>query len=109
MAHEGKNTHRLSREPLERKFHDEWKNMHEHGNTIGYILGDNNEPAVLSERDEMVAATVIQWLGSPVGQGFLDAVMGEDPATEVVDFHAQFPARAICPPLPVGTKLYVRK
>lgn len=78
MAHEGKNIHRLSREPLERKFHDEWKHMHEYGNTIGYILGDNNEQAVLTERDETVAATVIQWLGSPVGQGFLETVMGED-------------------------------
>lgn len=78
MAHEGKNIHRLSREPLEKKFHDAWKARQEYGNTLGYILGDNNEPAILSERDEMVAATVIQWLGSPVGQGFLDIVLGED-------------------------------
>lgn len=78
MAHEGKNIHRLLREPLEQKFHDEWKNIHQRSNTLNYILGDNNEPAVLSERDEMVAATVIQWLGSPVGQGFLETVMGED-------------------------------
>lgn len=77
MAHEGKHTNRLSREPLEQKFHDEWKLQQQYGNTLEYILGDNNERAVLSERDEMVAATVIQWLGSPVGQNFLRDVLGE--------------------------------
>lgn len=32
-------------------------------------------PAQVSLRDEMIAATVIQWLGSPVGSCFLRDVL----------------------------------
>jgi hypothetical protein len=38
MAHDGKNVHRLSREPLEWKFHDEWKKHQEQNHTLEYIL-----------------------------------------------------------------------
>lgn len=38
---------------------------------LEYLMGDGATRGVVSDRDELVAATVIQWLGSPVGQGFL--------------------------------------
>lgn len=86
MAHEGKSIGRLKQNPRERVFHDAWKHEQElGGHVLEYILGDNNQRAVLTDRDELVAATVIQWLGSPVGQFFLaetqaraDQVMLED-------------------------------
>jgi hypothetical protein len=41
-------------------------------NTLEFILGKNNERAYdVTHRDRVVAATVIQWLGSPVGQSWL--------------------------------------
>ena len=75
MAHIGKNTHRLSSNPLEKTFHDAWKEENKYGNLLEYILGDNNEKAVLSNRDEMVAASVVQWLGSPVGEDFVRSIL----------------------------------
>lgn len=42
------------------------------------IMSKNNRPALLSQRDWDVASTVIQWLGSTVGQAFLRDVMGEE-------------------------------
>ena len=40
---------------------------------LDYLLAeDSNYPkGEVTERDRKVAATVIQWLGSPVGQSFL--------------------------------------
>jgi hypothetical protein len=80
LIHEGKSTHRLNDNPLERAYHDAWiaENKGDLCRGVGilqWLLGDNNNPADdMSERDAMVAATVIQWLGSPVGQCFIDKV-----------------------------------
>ncbi len=71
MAHEGKSIHRLKQNPIEKLFHNNWIREQEQGHILQYLLGDDNRRAHLAERDELVAATVIQWLGSPVGQGFL--------------------------------------
>lgn len=38
---------------------------------LNYMMGDGKEPAEVSDRDREVVATVIQWLGSPVGNNFL--------------------------------------
>jgi len=78
--HEGRSTHRLKNNPLEKRFADEWRKINSdmgrgHG-TLAYLLADDpNYPmAEVTQRDATVAATVIQWLGSPVGQGFLEDV-----------------------------------
>lgn len=52
----GKHTHRLKSNPRER---------------IAAELGNGKDPVEVSDRDREVAATVIQWLGSPVGNNFL--------------------------------------
>ena len=71
----GKNTHRLAENPLEAKFAEVWEGS-KYGNTLAYILSDRpNDPTYVSEHDQEVAATVIQWLGSPVGQCFLEEVL----------------------------------
>jgi hypothetical protein len=64
---------------LERIFAEEWKKENERA--VGYSLldwllaADANEPkGEVSQRDATVAATIIQWLGTHVGQSFLKRV-----------------------------------
>lgn len=77
------NTHRLSRERLEKKFVMAWRKVNtSHSKCCGYgnhlrdlLIKDllsNERP---SDRDFQVAETVVQWLGSPVGQVFLSSVI----------------------------------
>jgi hypothetical protein len=70
VRHSGNATHRLKQNPLEKRYADMWRQKQDSG-LLEYLMGDGTSKSPVSERDEMVAATVIQWLGSPVGQGFL--------------------------------------
>lgn len=74
--HTGLHTYRFKDNPLERKFHDAWKRKQENGHILEYLMGDGSRRAAVTERDEIVAATVVQWLGSPVGKHFLETVLG---------------------------------
>lgn len=78
MNHEGMRTYRLADNPMERAYHDAWlaENTGEsfRSDLLAHILGDGVTPAVVSERDALVAATIIQWLGTPVGQNFVVGV-----------------------------------
>jgi len=67
--------HRLKDNPREREFAEAWVQANEQGKLLAYLLDPTNgvggrspEP---TDREHTVAATVIQWLGSPVGQAFL--------------------------------------
>jgi len=80
LKHEGLRTHRLNDNPLEKRFADKWREYNykaglAHGQ-LAYLLADdpNHPRGEVSERDAQVAATVIQWLGSHVGQCFLESV-----------------------------------
>ena len=59
--------------PLEARFAREWAKRNEAGALISFLLDPTGSvrPPLPSERDQVVAATVIQWLGSHVGQMFL--------------------------------------
>jgi len=81
MKHEGKFLYRLKDNRLEKAYHDAWVEENK-GNLcrgvgiLQWLMGDNNKPADdLTDRDALVAATVIQWLGSPVGQCFVARVL----------------------------------
>ena len=75
----GLNSHRLEYNPIENAFAEAWEQQNTIGGTLAYLLsGPENVRSDVSERDEAVAATVIQWLGSPVGQCFLEDVLGID-------------------------------
>lgn len=76
----GKNTHRWKQNPLEEKFAKAWAEQNEQGRTLEYILSTNirNRPEPVSEEIQVAVATTIQWLGSPVGQSFLEDVLGVD-------------------------------
>ncbi len=83
IKHVGLSTHRLYDNPLEKAFAEAW--AAENKSVAGYNLLDwllakdpNHPKGEVSQRDATVAATMIQWLGSPVGQSFLRKVMGGD-------------------------------
>lgn len=83
MLNQGLHVCRLRQNELERRFAEEWesRNVRNQGrDLIDYMLAeDNNRPCgEVTERDRQVVATVIQWLGSPVGQSFIDTVHGTE-------------------------------
>lgn len=77
MKNIGINTHRFKQNPKEKIFAEEWNKINTDHNlqlngrgVLEFILGD----VTISEHDRELAATVIQWLGSPVGESFLTKV-----------------------------------
>lgn len=72
------NEHRFKDNPLEELFHDEFLKMFEgkidlSAIVFGFSNGTQAYPKeFLIDREENICLTLIQWLGSPVGQGFLD-------------------------------------
>ena len=45
---------------------------------LAQVVGNPNRKAWLTDEEEKVALSVIQWLGTPVGQGFLDKVANKN-------------------------------
>lgn len=71
LQHKGLKPYRFNDNPHEEIFAEEWEKLAKN-DLLGYILSvDNRKDGVESQRDATVAATVIQWLGSPVGWSFL--------------------------------------
>lgn len=68
--HRGLQTYRFNNNPKEFIFATEWEKMCDRGH-LEWLLGKGKWAQDVTERDAQIAATVIQWLGSPVGQGFL--------------------------------------
>lgn len=76
MRHVGLHSGRLTADrPLEIVFAEAWEDANYPGLDgtclINYLLSKENRPGDVSERDISVAATIIQWLGTSVGQEFL--------------------------------------
>lgn len=79
MKHIGKSVHRLNGNPRERIFAESWEKENERytgkpHSTLAWLLHCTSSNMVWDEpsTDEcVVAATVIQWLGSPVGFSWL--------------------------------------
>lgn len=81
-GYQGLQPHRLRQNPEEERFARAWAVENRDGRTLTYILCDGHEqhhPPTPSARDFDVAATVVQWLGSPVGQCFLRDLGYESP------------------------------
>lgn len=84
------NSHRLNSNPEERRLLEAWAKEQERGidrSLLSHLLSPSStglstgHPSLSghpepSDRDYLVAGTVIQWLGSPVGQGFLRDLYG---------------------------------
>lgn len=73
--HHGVHRHRLKDNPEEKAFADAWQQQQQTGYLLDHLLDCSNSswshPPSASKAAVEVAATVIQWLGSPVGQNFL--------------------------------------
>lgn len=72
---EGFKTERHEQNPKEKEFHDKFLRHH---NRDGYadmeniVFGNDGRPkGSLTDREKQIVVSTIQWLGSPVGQGFL--------------------------------------
>ena len=81
MKNKGRAQYRFKDNPMERRFAEIWERMNTDcagrvngRGVLDFMLAeDPNRPSgEVTDRDREVAATVIQWLGSSVGQGFLD-------------------------------------
>jgi hypothetical protein len=91
IRHHGNRRYRFKDNPLEKAFADAWEDENCSGpegsrpghGTLAYSLGDGKDPGVVEPRDAMVAATTIQWLGSPVGQCFLARVIATKEGAEL--------------------------
>lgn len=70
-CYRGFRTYRFASNQVERKVADWWAAFNEQGLIFNRLL-DGELP---SDRDYKVAATVIQWLGSPVGQEFVSKLV----------------------------------
>lgn len=70
--------YRLSHNPMEQRFHDEF--VFEHGcqDMSMLVFPPNNNgmspTEYLTEREEKIVMGTIQWLGSPVGSSFLQSL-----------------------------------
>jgi len=75
--------YRFKDNPKEQEFHNRFKEMFEISSTtrnslsaivFGWKDASQNYPnQYLTEKEEDICLNLIQWLGSPVGQGFLDS------------------------------------
>jgi hypothetical protein len=87
--HVGLHSHRLHPKqgnPLEVRFAKAWALSNEQGRTLDHLLNttSSGSPPEASTADAIVAATVVQWLGSQVGQSFLCDVQGEPDTKELL-------------------------
>jgi hypothetical protein len=68
----GNSLHRLNSSPEEKLFAQAWADRQRDDDLLAYLMGNGRSKTEnLSEADHKVAATVVQWFGSPVGQNFL--------------------------------------
>ncbi len=75
---QGISTHRLAKNPIEQRFADAWAKINQDDRMLKYLLDRSHSERgdyQPSQAEQETAATVIQWLGSPVGQGFLESVL----------------------------------
>jgi len=86
MYNKGLHQYRFKQNPMEKKFARAWERQNVSASTkklngrgtLDYLLAiDANCPeGEVTPRDRLVAATVVQWLGSPVGQSFVKETLG---------------------------------
>lgn len=80
MKNKGIRQYRFESNPLEKAFAIKWEELNNSRliDILEYILSaEPNSPASVTDREREVAATIIQWLGSPVGFGFIKQVLKE--------------------------------
>ena len=79
----GLSPHRFDNNPLELAYALAWQRQNTGStSTLAYMLNGQDYPVEPTDREYEIAATVVQWLGSPVGAEFVRGVLREiDDAT----------------------------
>lgn len=87
IRYQGKNIHRFNQNPLEKVFAKRWQELCENGGNLEYLLsGPTNQRLPITDKEQIAANTVIQWLGSPVGQYFLITVLATEGAKDFLKY-----------------------
>lgn len=71
-------THRHENNPKEKEFHDTFIEQHSGSRGMDFIVFGQREGSMtpkdyLTDREKQIVLSTIQWLGSSVGQGFLNS------------------------------------
>lgn len=82
LYNKGQHAWRFKREPEEKRFATAWDAINQPEgmpgtHTLSYLLAEplnHMYPIAPTPDQRKTAATVVQWLGSPVGQGFLESL-----------------------------------
>ncbi len=85
LKHQGLSANRLNDDnPREVAFSHLWQKENDLHHLLEYLLSeDPNRRCQLNQRDVVVAATTIQWLGSNCGMAFLRDVIEASPEIQV--------------------------
>lgn len=67
----GRFAHRLGHNKYEAVAAAHWATEDRKWDYLGHLMGDSDGPGTVTDRDRVVVATLIQWLGSNVGRCFL--------------------------------------
>lgn len=89
IKHRADKDYRFTDNQLEKVFADKWEALNTRV-TMGsccleYLMGDGMRPAPITDRDALVAARVVQWLGTHVGECFLAQILSTPQAEGVRD------------------------
>ena len=82
IKHESGKKYRFKDNPMEKKFASAWKeeNTVRPGSRrdpmLAMLIGNGIHPAEITDRDAFIAASVVQWFGSPVGRNWLGEILG---------------------------------
>jgi hypothetical protein len=81
IKHVGRNRHRLASNPKEKVFARAWLEQQTESHTLQWLLcaspDQNTQERDLTQLEATCAATLMQWLGSPVGFCFLQDALRE--------------------------------
>lgn len=81
IQHAGKSEHRLGSNPHERVFSDAWKREQRQSHVLQWLLcvcpDQSTQDRDLTQPEATCAATLMQWLGSPVGWCWLNEALRE--------------------------------
>jgi hypothetical protein len=67
----GRFAYRIEYNDFERIAAEHWAQEDKAFHILDFLMGDGQEPGLVTERDRVVIATFTQWLGSNVGRGWL--------------------------------------
>lgn len=77
QKHIGRSAYRLSSNPKEAVFAESWRMQNERFSTVDWMLGIGITDKA-TEQQCAEAATIVQWLGSPIGWAWLMDTIASD-------------------------------